>query len=118
MASIYNYTGWHTAETIGRELSRPGESRDKEDCSKHAIAFNALLIAGYIPGLGLVAGGMHIGFAVTDKNLNMGTRVITVIRGVCEILGLGLLFLIPDLIVSMVRHISSSASNATPVIKT
>ncbi|HEY4832343.1 MAG TPA: hypothetical protein VIH61_07290, partial [Waddliaceae bacterium] len=70
-------------------------------------ARNSFLISGYIPIIGIIAGLTHICEA-KHKKMGLLSKVGLVARGVIECLGGGLLFLIPDLIVTMHRFFCTS----------
>ncbi|MEZ5315504.1 MAG: hypothetical protein R3E91_04785 [Chlamydiales bacterium] len=78
------------------------------------IGFMFIQIAGYIPIISILGGILRI-YACCSKNglqkgeasVPLGFRVVNVIRGVLEILQLGPLFLIPDLIVTLARYVVS-----------
>src|SRR5947209_1955856 len=99
MGSIISYTGWHTLETgIEEEIfdfydpSKPETKPDSTDLYLH----NALVISGYIPGLGILWAGVQIAAAIGVKILPKDTRVYFAIRGPITAVGLGAAFLIPD----------------------
>jgi len=98
MTSIYNFTGFHSATSVNAE--KIGQ--------KGAITYNLFLLSGYVPLFALPLGVLHIYGGCTDKKVDSLSRVGLVARGILECIGLGLLFLIPDLIVSMHRHFCAS----------
>jgi len=100
--SAYNFTGWHT-ET----------SRAKEMNSLEVTKYNVLRGFGYVPVIGIFTGLADINIGKDEKDL--ATRVYGIARGILEIIGLGILFLIPDAIVSIHRHFCAEAPHAKKV---
>ncbi|MEZ5315505.1 MAG: hypothetical protein R3E91_04790 [Chlamydiales bacterium] len=64
------------------------------------------LVFGYVPIFSVISGITRISSMSFYQKAPLGFRVVNVIRGVLEILQLGLLFLIPDLIVTFARYLS------------
>jgi hypothetical protein len=96
ISPIYRLSGWHTKESTTRENG---------PIPKNVIKYNALVIAGYLPATGIFSGICHLMLANQQGTLSTTKeRVYFIIRGVLEIVGLGSLFLIPDLVVSIHRH--------------
>lgn len=86
--------GYHTTDTVSS-----GEQ-------EHALILNALNGAGYIPGIGIGTLVMRCLIIRNHSNdFSPIAKVVFIGRGVLEALGLGLLLLIPDLIVSIARHL-------------
>jgi len=99
MTSIYNFTGYHTSATITAEISS----------GANACEVNIIKISSYIPIVAIFSGMINIYSGITNERLESPlSRVGLVARGILECIGLGLLFLIPDLIVSMHRHFCAS----------
>jgi hypothetical protein len=101
LSGIYGYTGWHTQASSNRE---------KRGLS-YVEPYNALMVAGYFPIIGICTGICHIETAKQGNQLAT-TQVYLITRGVLEIAGLGSLFSIPDFIVSIHRHYCVSAPNS------
>ncbi|MEZ5315506.1 MAG: hypothetical protein R3E91_04795 [Chlamydiales bacterium] len=74
----------------------------------HIQAFNFVRFLGYLPIFSILAGISKFRTlnALNQRDVSLSFRCISVIRGVLEILQLGLLFLIPDLIVTLGRYLS------------
>jgi len=102
MLSIYNYTGFHSSSTGHDELAW-----DKSNSSKK---YNLTLISGILPIIGIVVGSGHICIGLSkDQDFRSPLdRIGLVARGIIEILGGGILFLIPDLIITMHRFFCAS----------
>lgn len=72
-------------------------------------AQNFLNILGWFPGLGTVIGSIRIGSTIVMWISNDKTRrsshkkyfIVSILRGVVEIIGLGWLFVIPDIMVTL-----------------
>lgn len=112
MTSIYGMTGWHTCETGWNELSR-WRKEESKDNPHLGWKYNAYVISGYIPVVGMVRGGINIWWGINSRYAkDMGVRVYAVIHGICDILGIGILFLIPDIIVSIHRHFCQKAPDS------
>jgi sulfite exporter TauE/SafE len=96
--SPYSLAGWHTQASVNREGLRLSPTR-----------YNGFRVLGYLPVGGILMGLMDI---VCTKDEKLATRVYGIARGILEILGLGILFLILDLAVSAHRHFSATTPNA------
>jgi len=64
-------------------------------------------IGGYIPLVGTILGAMRIYEAATASKDELSNKVNHILRGCVELLSLGLLFFIPDLIVTLARKCKS-----------
>ena len=76
------------------------------------IGRNVVTVLGYFPLAGLIVGIARIAFSYkkmqTDQSADgHAFYAIQITRGVFEIVGLGLLFLIPDLVVTAIRAINA-----------
>jgi hypothetical protein len=99
ISNIYGFTGWHSQA-----------SSRKEGRGIRPSVYNAVIGAGYLPVVGIFTGILHL--ATAKEKQSLATRVYLIIRGVLEIVGLGSLLLIPDLIVSIHRHFCAKAQHS------
>ena len=97
------YFGFHTTKTCKNEFPTHNNAKGN----------NVGNILGYIPVIGILIGAVRIDTA-RRENLSMATKVTMIVRGILEIMGLGLLFLIPDLIVSIGRHLCHCTHREQP----
>jgi hypothetical protein len=104
--SVYSITGWHTTARLTQE--KP--TLTYNDVNDIVLKHNVITVMGYVPIVGTLAGIAHIVMS-KDAN-NLAGRVYAIARGILEIFGLGILFLIPDVIVSVHRHFCTSKPNA------
>jgi hypothetical protein len=102
--SIYDLTGWHTAASM---------ADIKGDTKPGLPKYNIYRVMGYLPIAGIITGVTEINFGKNHENPS--TRVYAIVRGIFEMLGLGILFLIPDAIVSIHRHFCAAKLNAQKV---
>lgn len=65
---------------------------------------NLAKIGGYVPVIGFFTGALRIELFVRKGGVE--NRMFHLIRAIFEILGLGILFLVPDIVVTTVRHIA------------
>src|ERR1700733_9117293 len=95
--SLYNHTGFHTYATA---YSEGMFAKDDTPCP-----YNSGIASGYLPVFGIFMGVVHIcGGANKTRNVTLVGRIGLIARGILECIGCGILFLIPDLIVTMHRH--------------
>lgn len=95
--SIYDASGWYT--TASNAKKKPIENVE------NVLFYNVHRIIGYIPLIGIVTGLIDTCIAFDRKtSMDPTTRVYLFVRGIFQMLGLGILFLIPDTIVSVHRH--------------
>jgi sulfite exporter TauE/SafE len=100
--SIYNITGWHTEA-----------SATKERINLNPKRFNFFRVLGYFPVGGILIGLADIGTSKDEEKL--ATRIYGIVRGILEIIGLGIVFLIPDIAVSVHRHFCSATPHNAKV---
>lgn len=77
------------------------------------VAYNMATVAGYLPLVGAIVGIWRIasqGFHAGQKGVH-GWEPFQIARGVVEVLGLGSLLLIPDLVVTIRRAWRSSQAS-------
>lgn len=116
--------GFHTRKTVperNRKVTIQTTEIDyaKRRCSESyrtssdAIAINALNILGYIPVLGLIPCAARLIYPLCNKDSAMhyespDVKIAEYIRGFFEGIGLGILFLIPDVIITGKRFSGNS----------
>lgn len=108
MSSISSGFGYHTAQSM--KNNTPWHAVDEEEDFHSYIFHNCINSIGYIPILGIVTGILRIIAAVLRSDWSDGARATQGIRGLFEISGCGFLMLIPDLIVSIGRHLCSNTA--------
>ena len=77
------------------------------DNDRGARSINILNAVGYIPVLGIITGIFRIAIGVWVEE-DASKRAIFIGRGITELVGCGILFLIPDLIASIGRACSGA----------
>lgn len=100
--SAITVLGFHTKKSVS-ELSN--------NAAKGARLINLVNCAGYFPILGIFVGAMRLCIAIRKWKESHGLSSFhagLIARGALEIVGGGLLLLIPDILVSIGRHCSSS----------
>jgi len=113
IASIYNSFGFHTINSVmsflpPNERNNIPQNEIKELGTAVKIQ-NALMVSGYFPLIGAYMGYKRVSMNVkNDCKDPVSVRIVEVIRGILEILCLGILFLIPDLLVSFHRHVCTT----------
>lgn len=123
---VYKAFGFFTSEEAGIELIRAclhtGERtkdglrklyQNQKDNRKLAIFKNALNYLGYIPGVGVFTGLFKIYLGTFQKrNPNKTRRIVKekevdnahLVRGIVEIIGLGIIFITADVFVTFGRR--------------
>ena len=87
---------------------KKGDSNIIED---HYIAQNILNVLGWFPFLGTIIGSIRIGATIvicvvdeeSSKTNHKKYYALSIVRGVVEVFSLGFVFIIPDIIASIVR---------------
>ena len=79
-----------------------------DDLPDYYYSINKYNVAGYCPIVGIGTACIRFAIAAKTPDMSMSLRVTLVIRGIIEALGGGLLFLIPDLIVTIGRYLCKS----------
>lgn len=98
ITSVSDLFGFHSAKTV------TPEENDSDDTKQgKARTLNAMNIIGYIPIFGIISGIIRFWLAFRHAD-NAECKVALITRAIVEIVGAGLLFAIPDLIVSIGRH--------------
>lgn len=101
--SITNAFGYHTHGT-----SSPLRDAGVFSNEQH-IGLNLINVAGYIPIIGGFQAGylrLHVAKNYQENRITQSFFAIQVARSIFEFLGLGILFLIPDIIVTIGRLLS------------
>src|SRR5687768_3337486 len=98
--SVGGFFGFHTCHTVPIE-----KAYLEENAKADALGWNILNGIGYIPLVGLIPFAIRVVRPLTDDTCFIhaeptAVRVAFYVRGIFEGLGLGLLFLIPDLVVT------------------
>lgn len=102
--SAITVLGFHTRKSVS-------ELFDNTDPAKGARVINLVNCVGYIPILGIFVGAMRLFISIRKWNESHSLssfHAAMIARGTLEIVGGGLLLLIPDLLVSIGRHCSAS----------
>lgn len=95
--------GFHTRNTVPGPYEFNGSKNLEKLASADAIFLNCFQILGYIPVLGLIPCAIRLIGAQKDPSEPPEVKTAHAVRGVFEGLGLGILYLIPDLFVTAQR---------------
>lgn len=97
--SFISAFGFHNQSTADKHHPRlPDGSRIR------AYSLNILHLAGYVPLLGIFTGAVRMLFVHRSNTSNRSYALGMIARGVLEIVGGGLLLVVPDILVSICRH--------------
>lgn len=102
--TIYNYMGYHTKDTGSNELPMAAVKM-----------YNIYTGMSYFPVLGAASASARV--VSLPDTADLALRVYAFVRAFLEVIGLGILFLIPDIAVSVHRHFCNKTpdSNAGQV---
>lgn len=107
-----HHVGWTNSEDksdIDSIHERDDSADEKISVGEMVKYHNGYKVLGYLPIAGLFIGyfrlrcGAHEGKYMV-RTLSTGARVLIGIRGTLEMLGLGIVFLIPDIIAGLIHH--------------
>jgi hypothetical protein len=93
IAELSSTFGFHTADTFPRKT---------EHGTSPAVISNIFNVIGYCPGAGVALGALRI-YGAIKVDAPTSIKIANVIRGILEILGLGLLYFTPDVIATIIR---------------
>lgn len=95
------------------------DGADDEDSTYYKTLMNVMNVASYIPIIGSAVGAYRIwshgNFLSADSTTMKIIGVAQILRGIVEFASGGLLFLIPDIIVSVLRAIPHYCATEKPV---
>lgn len=112
MASIFNFPGSDIFGFRGECVNNPSFGRDK------SWEWNTLNSVGYSPGLSFITGCFRIYAASKNlydrgwkENEHAASAVAVIVRGVVEILQLGILLFVIDVIFTVGRLLTGTTTN-------
>ncbi|MEZ5315606.1 MAG: hypothetical protein R3E91_05315 [Chlamydiales bacterium] len=105
--------GFHTESSLFLECQKNRQGDDICIYIKNSAKWTNLRnIGGYFPGVGIITGAFRLRDAYATRQIqnssdpiNLKEERLLIFRGVVEIMGVGILLLIPDLIASVKLHL-------------